>query len=138
MGEEFKGPPRAETLRVDDMDIHFSTYGPGNGEVVVFVHGSGPGASGFSNFKKNIDVFAEAGYRVVVPDLPGFGYSSKPTDRDYTTEFFSTHLVGLLDELGIHRFALIGNSPGGRRQHTRGPGSTAACLQADPHGARGH
>lgn len=81
--------------------------------MVVFVHGSGPGASGHSNFKKNIEVFVAAGYRVLVPDLPGFGYSSKPTDRDYTTEFFSSSLVGLLDALGIEGFALIGNSLGG-------------------------
>ncbi len=113
MGEAPNGPPRAQTIRVGEMDIHFSIYGPGNGDVVVFVHGSGPGASGYSNFKNNIDAFAEAGYRVLVPDLPGFGYSSKPTDQDYTTEFFSTHLVGLLDALGINRFALIGNSLGG-------------------------
>lgn len=113
MGEAFKGPPRAETLRVGDIDVHYATHGPEDGEVVVFVHGSGPGASGYSNFKKNINAFAKAGYRVVVPDLPGFGYSSKPTDRDYTTEFFSTHLVGLLDALGINTFALIGNSLGG-------------------------
>lgn len=113
MGEVFQGPPRAETVRVGEMDVHYSAYGPGEGEVVVFVHGSGPGASGYSNFKKNFSAFAEAGYRVVVPDLPGFGYSSKPTDRDYTTEFFSAHLVGLLDALDISRFALIGNSLGG-------------------------
>lgn len=113
MAEDFKGPPRAETLRIGEMDMHHATHGPGDGDVVVFVHGSGPGASGYSNFKKNIDTFAQAGYRVIVPDLPGFGYSSKPKDRDYTTEFFSTHLVGLLDALGINTFALIGNSLGG-------------------------
>lgn len=80
---------------------------------MVFVHGSGPGASGHSNFRKNVDAFAGAGYRVIVPDLPGFGYSSKPTDRDYTTRFFSEHVVGLLDALAIGNFALIGNSLGG-------------------------
>ena len=45
----------------------------GNGEPVIFIHGSGPGASGHSNFKQNYPVFAEAGYRVIVPDLPGYG-----------------------------------------------------------------
>ena len=81
--------------------------------MVVFVHGSGPGASGHSNFKKNIKAFVAADHRVILPDLPGFGYSSKPTDCDYTTEFFSSSLVGLLDALGIGGFALIGNSLGG-------------------------
>ena len=107
------GPPRGQTVLVGDQDIHYRSHGRSDGDAVVFVHGSGPGASGYSNFRKNVDAFAQAGYRVVVPDLPGFGYSSKPTDRDYTTSFFSSHLVGLLDALGIRAFALIGNSLGG-------------------------
>ena len=96
-----------------DLSIHYRSHGHPDGDVVVFVHGSGPGASGHSNFRKNVDAFAGAGYRVIVPDLPGFGYSSKPTDRDYTTTFFSEHLLGLLDALAIRNFALIGNSLGG-------------------------
>ena len=110
---ELHGPPRGETVSVGDLSIHYGSHGRPDGDAVVFVHGSGPGASGHSNFKKNIDAFAAAGYRVIVPDLPGFGYSSKPTDRDYTTRFFSEHLVGLLDSIGIDKFALIGNSLGG-------------------------
>ena len=50
----------------------------GKGPAVVFVHGSGPGANGYSNFKRNIGPIAEAGYRVLVPDMIGFGWSSKP------------------------------------------------------------
>ena len=86
---------------------------------MVFVHGSGPGASGYSNFKLNAPVLAQAGYRVLVPDLPGFGYSAKPTDIDYTTDFFVRHLIGLLDALGIEQCALVGNSLGG-----------AVCIRA--------
>ncbi len=108
-----QGPPRAEIVQVFELDIHYHSYGPEAGDAVVFVHGSGPGASGYSNFKKNIDAFTAAGKRVIIPDLPGFGYSSKPTNRDYTTEFFSTHLVGLLDAISVPRFALVGNSLGG-------------------------
>ena len=47
----------------------------GSGPVVVWLHGSGPGASGFSNFKGNYPFFAERGYRVIVPDTLGYGYS---------------------------------------------------------------
>lgn len=111
--EAFKNPPCAQMTTVGALNVHHASHGPPHGDSLVFVHGSGPGASGHSNFKKNILAFAKAGYRVLVPDLPGFGYSSKPTDQDYTTEFFATHLVGLLNALGIRRFALIGNSLGG-------------------------
>ena len=46
----------------------------GDGPVVVFLHGSGPGASGYSNFKQNYPAFVEAGFRCIVPDLIGFGF----------------------------------------------------------------
>ncbi len=112
MTTDSAGPPRGDIARVGELDIHYSSHGEGS-ECVVFVHGSGPGASGYSNFKKNIEDFVAAGFRVIVPDLPGFGYSSKPTGIDYTTEFFKSHLIGLLDSIGIESFALIGNSLGG-------------------------
>lgn len=108
-------PPKGEVLKVGSLDIHYHEHPPsgaGRG-TVVFVHGSGPGASGYSNFKFNAAAFAQAGHRVLVPDLPGFGYSSKPTDIDYTTNFFVESLVGLLDALGVQRCALVGNSLGG-------------------------
>ncbi len=58
------------------LQLHYQDVG--SGEAVVFIHGSGPGASGHSNFKHNYPVFAEAGYRAIVPDLPGYGASDKP------------------------------------------------------------
>ncbi len=108
-------PPKGQVLKVGNLDIHYHEHPPsgaGRG-AVVFVHGSGPGASGYSNFKFNAAAFAQAGHWVLVPDLPGFGYSSKPTDIDYTTDFFVENLVGLLDALGVRRCALVGNSLGG-------------------------
>ncbi|MGG6497171.1 UNVERIFIED_CONTAM: 3-oxoacyl-ACP reductase, partial [Bacteroidetes bacterium 56_B9] len=56
----------------------------GSGPAVVFIHGSGPGASGYSNFKQNIAAFVDAGYRVLLPDMIGYGDSSKPEGIDYT------------------------------------------------------
>lgn len=107
-------PPRGATVQVNDLSIHYRDLGPTEAQcTVVFVHGSGPGASGYSNFKGNTDCLVESGYRVIVPDLPGFGYSSKPTDIDYTSDFFSGALVGLLNAIGVTRCVLIGNSLGG-------------------------
>ena len=113
MTEIAGGPPRGNVERIEDLDIHFQEFGPADGSAVVFVHGSGPGASGHSNFKGNIQHLVDAGFRVVVPDLPGFGYSSKPVDRDYTTDFFRAALVGLISALNINQCALVGNSLGG-------------------------
>ncbi|MBF8720564.1 alpha/beta fold hydrolase [Pseudomonas guariconensis] len=92
------------------LQLHYQDVG--SGEAVVFIHGSGPGASGHSNFKHNYPVFAEAGYRAIVPDLPGYGASDKP-ETAYTLDFFVEALLGLLDALDIQRCTLVGNSLGG-------------------------
>ena len=97
-------------LRLHYLDI--GGQGAGSGETVVFIHGSGPGASGHSNFKQNYPLFVTAGYRVIVPDLPGYGASDKP-DTLYTLDFFVNALSGLLDALDTQRCILVGNSLGG-------------------------
>ncbi|HKX25608.1 MAG TPA: alpha/beta fold hydrolase [Actinomycetota bacterium] len=52
-------------------------------------------------------------HRVIVPDLPGHGESTKPR-ADYTPSYFARVIHGLLDELEVDRAAVIGNSMGGR------------------------
>jgi 4,5:9,10-diseco-3-hydroxy-5,9,17-trioxoandrosta-1(10),2-diene-4-oate hydrolase len=64
--------------------------------VVVFIHGSGPGASGASNFRQNWPIFVAAGYRVILPDLIGYGASSKPEGIDYTLQLFTDTLYAAL------------------------------------------
>ena len=91
--------------------IHYQEVG--DGFPIVFLHGSGPGASGYSNFKHNYDVFAAAGFRAVVIDLPGFGLSSKPDDVNYDTDFFVATLDAFLNAMDIQSCALLGNSLGG-------------------------
>lgn len=85
----------------------------GSGEPVVFIHGSGPGASGISNFRHNYAPIAAAGHRVIVVDLPGYGASSKPADAEYTLDFFVQALRAQLVALGVGRATLLGNSLGG-------------------------
>lgn len=91
--------------------VHY--HDAGSGLPVVFLHGSGPGASSWSNFKGNEPVIREAGYRTILPDLVGFGFSDKPTDRPYHINFFVECLLGLLDALEIEECVLVGNSLGG-------------------------
>ena len=91
--------------------LHF--LDEGSGPVVVWLHGSGPGASGFSNFKGNYPAFAAAGFRNLVLDLPGFGRSDKPEDVHYDLDFFVNALSGFLKAVGIRRATLLGNSLGG-------------------------
>lgn len=85
----------------------------GLGPVVIWLHGSGPGASGFSNFKGNYPAFADAGYRNIVLDLPGFGRSDKPDDVNYDLDFFVAALNGFIKALDLGKVILLGNSLGG-------------------------
>ena len=84
----------------------------GEGPPVVLLHGGGPGATGVSNYVRNIDALARH-FRVIVPDLPGYGQSSK--DLDFSDPFgdLATAVRGLLDELSVERAHLVGNSYGG-------------------------
>ena len=79
---------------------------------VVLLHGGGPGASAWSNFGRNLPVFAQA-VPHAVPDLPGFGRSAKPPVTGNYFTFAADALAGLLDALGIERAHLVGNSLGG-------------------------
>jgi 4,5:9,10-diseco-3-hydroxy-5,9,17-trioxoandrosta-1(10),2-diene-4-oate hydrolase len=104
--------PEGKYLDVAD-NFRFHYYDEGDGEVVVFLHGSGTGASAYTNFKNNFIALKDAGFRVILPDLPGYGFSSKPEDEIYSLEYFNKKLIELLDALEIDKFSLIGNSLGG-------------------------
>ncbi len=84
----------------------------GTGAPVIMLHGGGPGASGVSNYSRNID--ALAGYfRVIVPDMPGYGRSAKGVDQSDPFGYLADMIRGLMDELGIATACLVGNSYGG-------------------------
>jgi len=93
--------------------IHYLDEGPKEGEVIVFLHGSGPGASGHSNFKGNYPQLVEAGYRCIVPDLIGYGFSDKPTDVDHPLSFFVECVKQTLDCAAVDKCTVVGNSLGG-------------------------
>jgi pimeloyl-ACP methyl ester carboxylesterase len=98
-----------------------TTLGPiavtvvGEGEPLVLMHGGGPGASALANYRDNLEAFA--GFRVILPDQPGFGGSYRPTEHDLDersiTEITVDAMYQVLDALGIGAFHLLGNSLGG-------------------------
>jgi 4,5:9,10-diseco-3-hydroxy-5,9,17-trioxoandrosta-1(10),2-diene-4-oate hydrolase len=92
-----------------DYRIHY--HEAGDGTALVLLHGSGPGVSGWSNFRGNFPVFAGE-FRTVIMDMPGFGKSERPElDRAYP-RVAADGLLRLLDGLGIERAHLLGNSMG--------------------------
>ncbi|MEU6606386.1 alpha/beta hydrolase [Streptomyces shenzhenensis] len=93
---------------VPNFRVHYVEAGAGH--PVVLLHGSGPGATGTTNFAPNIGPLAEK-FRVIAVDMPGWGESDTQTEetgRDHVRV-----LVDLLDKLGIDKAALVGNSMGG-------------------------
>jgi 4,5:9,10-diseco-3-hydroxy-5,9,17-trioxoandrosta-1(10),2-diene-4-oate hydrolase len=95
-----------------ELRLHYHEAGPANADAVVLLHGGGPGASAWSNFGRNLPVFARS-FRTLAVDQPGFGDSDKPEIRGHFFTFSADALLGLLDELGIQRVHLVGNSLGG-------------------------
>ena len=90
----------------------FQPSPPSAGTPVVLLHGGGPGASAWSNFGRNLPVFA-ARFRTLMIDQPGFGSSAKPPVTGHYFTFAADAVAGLLDKLGIGQVHLVGNSLGG-------------------------
>ena len=84
----------------------------GSGAPVLLIHGSGPGVSGWANWRLLMAPLAERA-RVIAPDMAGFGYSERPAGFAYGMDAWVRQAVGLLDALGIARADLVGNSFGG-------------------------
>jgi len=91
--------------------LHYNEAG--DGHPVIFLHGIGPGATAWSNFKQNIAGLAEH-CRVILLDFPGWGKSDPVEVKGQTRWNLNREAVELLlDELGIEKAALVGNSMGG-------------------------
>ncbi|NUV70648.1 alpha/beta fold hydrolase [Streptomyces sp. CAI-121] len=84
----------------------------GQGAPVLLLHGGGPGASGVSNYSRNITELAKE-FRVIVPDLPGYGRSSKGIDPTDPFGALATGIRGVLDQLDLEKAHFVGNSYGG-------------------------
>ncbi|KAK6368224.1 hypothetical protein LTS17_009965 [Exophiala oligosperma] len=94
------------------LQVHYNDCGDGE-QTVVMLHGSGPGATGWANFHKNIEPFVEAGYRVLLIDFPGWGKSDAIINGGSRSSLNARVVKGVIDELGITKIHLVGNSMGG-------------------------
>ncbi|WP_200900489.1 alpha/beta fold hydrolase [Pseudomonas frederiksbergensis] len=95
-----------------DLNIHYNDCGEGK-ETVVMLHGSGPGASGWANFNRNIEPLVEAGFRVILMDCPGWSKSDSIVSTGSRSDLNARVLKGLVDKLDLDKVHLLGNSMGG-------------------------
>jgi 2-hydroxymuconate-semialdehyde hydrolase len=100
----------SRNLTVMGVDTHF--HDAGDGPALLLLHGSGPGVSAWSNWRAIYPALAES-YRVIAPDQIGFNKTQPTGPVSYGRQLWTDHALALMDELGIDRFNLIGNSMGG-------------------------
>jgi pimeloyl-ACP methyl ester carboxylesterase len=110
----FRRPGGGEPLlRIHDVHVgrhRVSTLTMGQGPDVLLIHGLG--GTRASLFETAAALSGR--YRVHAIDLPGFGSSSKPATGGYNARWFADVILGLMDESGIERAHVVGNSMGGR------------------------
>ncbi|MDO9383928.1 MAG: alpha/beta hydrolase [Hyphomicrobiaceae bacterium] len=97
-------------LAVAGMRLHVRDTGPRDAPVLMLLHGFGASLHTWEPWAKTLEMT----YRVVRLDLPGFGLSGPAPANDYSDGRSSDILLALMDDLGISRATVIGNSVGGR------------------------
>jgi pimeloyl-ACP methyl ester carboxylesterase len=96
------------TIRIGDLSLHVRDTG--EGVPVVLLHGWPDTGDLWAQQSRTL---ADAGYRTIVPDLRGFGGSSKPVEISaYAAPAHVGDIVGVLDALGIDRAHLVGHDWG--------------------------
>ena len=103
-------PEHSWFTSIGGVRIHYQEAGDEKAPPIILIHGFIS-----SNLVWN-EVFlplANAGFRVIAPDLPGYGYSDKPSDGRYTIDAQAYAVLGLMDRLGIDQATIVGASYGG-------------------------
>ena len=108
--EQLHHAEKSRFVEIEGVRVHYQEAGARDAPPVLLIHGFC--ASNFV-WKDALVPLAEAGFRVVAPDLIGFGFSGKPKGGEYTIEMQARMIIGLLDALGIERASLVGSSYGG-------------------------
>jgi 2-hydroxy-6-oxo-octa-2,4-dienoate hydrolase len=105
-----EGLPPGRTVQAAGHRTNY--YDSGTGTPVVLLHGSGPGVSAYSNWGPVTPALARE-FRVLAPDIAGYGLTEFKDDGKYDMRLWVAHLVAFLDAVGVERALLVGNSFGG-------------------------
>lgn len=101
---------RSRFAEINGVRLHYQEAGSPEHPAMILIHGFTASTLVWSEVLLPI---AESGFRVIAPDLAGFGFSGKPKNGEYTIEWQARLIIGLMDHLGIERASLVGNSYGG-------------------------
>lgn len=106
------------TKKVNTGNYHtfFCEGGESNSETIIFLHGSGPGATSETNWRNILPALTDR-YHVIAPDYYGFGNSDHPENPPKSfwewTNCRVEQILELMDYLKIDKVKLVGNSMGG-------------------------
>lgn len=103
--------PTSHFASAGSIRIHYHEAGSGN--PLICIHGAGPGATGWSNFKGNFAELARH-FRTIPIDMPQYGKSDKPVIEGGRLAFLAKTVRDFMDALGIQRSHFVGNSMGGQ------------------------
>lgn len=105
---DMRGTSERDYRRLPWGQVHLRTAGPADGKPLVLLHQS-PLSS--ATFEPILPLLADAGYRVVAPDTPGFGMSD-PTPRPWSIPEYAVGVWALLDEIGLDEVTILGQHTG--------------------------
>jgi pimeloyl-ACP methyl ester carboxylesterase len=94
--------PAIKYAEVDNLNLFYREAGPPDAPVILLLHGF-PSSS--HQYRNLIPILATK-YRVIAPDLPGFGFTTVPSSYNYTFANFALAVGGLLDALSISKFSM--------------------------------
>jgi 2-hydroxy-6-oxo-octa-2,4-dienoate hydrolase len=105
-------PPSGRGQTISALGLETNFHQSGAGMPVILLHGSGPGVSAWTNWRRVIPELAGT-FRVYAPDMAGFGYTERKPELTYDIKLWVKHLIGFMDALAIDKAHLVGNSFGG-------------------------
>ncbi len=92
--------------------LHTNYHEMGAGPPVICLHGSGAGVTGYENWHGIMPALAQD-YRVLAPDIVGFGFTQRPDSESYNIKVWTRHVLDFMDAMGIDKASFVGNSFGG-------------------------
>lgn len=97
-------------IEVGGAELTVAEHGPEDGTVVLMIHGFPDSARLWRN---QVPVLAQAGYRVLAPDVKGYGNSDKPIAvAEYAIARLADDMIAILDDAGIDRAHVVGHDWG--------------------------
>src|SRR5256714_11207651 len=100
-------PEHSWFTRVNGVRIHYQEAGDEKAPPIILIHGF---ISSNLTWRQVLEPLAQKGFRAIAPDLPGYGYSEKPRDAEYTINEQARSVIGFMDRLGIRKAVMAGAS----------------------------